>query len=97
VVATLKGALLPDDGSLAMTFTSSEQVLAYLGSRVVGPIWRDPVCGDSKCEQPWEFPSFGRCGPRRWLPLAQPCQGLCFPLGCWAAAAAAQLLGEPAC
>lgn len=60
MVATLKAALLPDSGSTSMSFTSGDQVLAYLGEKVVRPVWRDPVCGDGKCEYPWEFPAWGR-------------------------------------
>jgi hypothetical protein len=40
------------------------QVLAYLGNRVVRPVWTDPVCGDGRCEAPWEFPAWGPFGCR---------------------------------
>ncbi|KAG2494616.1 hypothetical protein HYH03_007135 [Edaphochlamys debaryana] len=62
VVETLKAAFMPDDGSTTMTFRSEDEVLDYLGSKVLLPIWKDPVCGDSNCEWPWEFPAWGRFG-----------------------------------
>jgi hypothetical protein len=36
--------------------------LAYIGETIVQPIWKDPVCGDGKCQYPWEFPAFGTFG-----------------------------------
>ncbi|GFR48750.1 hypothetical protein Agub_g10708 [Astrephomene gubernaculifera] len=62
VVETLKKAFMPDDGSTTMTFRNEDEVLEYLGQKVLLPIWKDPVCGDSNCEWPWEFPSWGRFG-----------------------------------
>jgi hypothetical protein len=41
---------------------SEDQVLAYLGNQIIQPVWKDPVCGDSKCEAPWEFPAWGPFG-----------------------------------
>ncbi|KAL6750531.1 hypothetical protein V8C86DRAFT_2809369 [Haematococcus lacustris] len=62
VVKTLKKAFLPDDGSTTMTFADEDAVLNYIGSKVILPIWKDPVCGDGSCEYPWEFPAWGRFG-----------------------------------
>ncbi|KXZ48315.1 hypothetical protein GPECTOR_29g9 [Gonium pectorale] len=62
VVATLKKAFMPEDGSTSMTFRNEDEVLQYLGQKVLLPIWKDPVCGDGNCEWPWEFPSWGRFG-----------------------------------
>lgn len=62
VVATLKAALLPDGSTNTMTFSSEDQVLAYLGNQIIQPIWKDPICGDNKCEAPWEFPAWGPFG-----------------------------------
>jgi hypothetical protein len=31
-------------------------------SGLMGSIWSDPVCGDGKCEIPFEFPTYGRFG-----------------------------------
>ncbi|KAF6259437.1 hypothetical protein COO60DRAFT_1688690 [Scenedesmus sp. NREL 46B-D3] len=28
----------------------------------IKPIWKDPVCGNNKCEAPWEFPAWGPFG-----------------------------------
>lgn len=64
VVKTLKKALLPEDGSTTMTFHSEDDVLAYIGEKIILPIWKDPVCGDGDCEWPWEFPAYGRFGCR---------------------------------
>lgn len=62
MVSTLKKQFAPDDGSTTMTFSSEDQVLEYLGSKVLLPIWQDPVCGDGQCEFPWEYPAWGRFG-----------------------------------
>lgn len=59
VHSTLSGALAPPDGPLA----SADDVYDWL-ARVVGSVWRDPVCGDSLCETPFEFASYGRFGCR---------------------------------
>lgn len=64
VVETLKQSFMPDDGSTTMTFQSEDDVLKYLGTKVLLPIWKDPVCGDGNCEYPWEFPVWGRFGCR---------------------------------
>ncbi|KAG2441285.1 hypothetical protein HYH02_010124 [Chlamydomonas schloesseri] len=64
VVETMKKLFLPEDGSTTMTFRNEDEVLEYLGSKVLLPIWKDPVCGDGNCEWPWEFPSWGRFGCR---------------------------------
>lgn len=44
-MSTLRNALM-EDGRLSMTFNSEEEVLAYLGTKVLLPTWKDPVCGD---------------------------------------------------
>eukprot|EP00798_Chlamydomonas_sp_ICE-L_P009098 gene9098-16223_t len=63
VVQTLKEAFMPPGISgTSMTFQTEEDVLNYLGSQVLAPIWKDPICGDNKCEWPWEFPAWGRFG-----------------------------------
>jgi hypothetical protein len=64
VVATLKGALLDDPTANKLTFSSPDQVLAYIGNRAVAPVFTDPVCGDGRCEAPWEFPAWGPFGCR---------------------------------
>ena len=45
------------------------QVLDYIENRLVAPFWQDPVCGDGACDEPFEFPAFGRFGCRRGAPL----------------------------
>eukprot|EP00775_Hariotina_reticulata_P008222 gene8221-8414_t len=62
VVTTLKTVLQPDAATTTMTFSSEDQVLAYLGNTIIKPSWKDPVCGNSKCEAPWEFPAWGPFG-----------------------------------
>uniref|UniRef100_A0A7S0S4K2 Uncharacterized protein n=1 Tax=Chlamydomonas leiostraca TaxID=1034604 RepID=A0A7S0S4K2_9CHLO len=64
VVQTLKKAFMPDNGATTMTFKNEDEVLNYLGTKVLLPIWKDPVCGDGNCEWPWEFPAWGRFGCR---------------------------------
>jgi hypothetical protein len=63
-VATLRRALLDDPSSNSLTFSSEDQVLAYIGNRAVRPVFTDPVCGDGQCEAPWEFPAWGPFGCR---------------------------------
>ncbi|KAF5841058.1 hypothetical protein DUNSADRAFT_14616 [Dunaliella salina] len=55
VVQTLKKAFLPEDGSTSMTFRSGDELLDYLGTKVLLPIWQDPVCGDGTCQQPYNL------------------------------------------
>ncbi|GAB4818341.1 hypothetical protein N2152v2_005387 [Parachlorella kessleri] len=78
VVSTLRSLLLPEAGvqytstsstdsgdpTTATTFYSNDEVLNYIEKRLVTPIWRDPQCGDSICDDPFEFPAFGRFGCR---------------------------------
>ncbi|KAK9804279.1 hypothetical protein WJX72_004431 [[Myrmecia] bisecta] len=61
VVSTLRNALMPDGGMTA-TFQSDDDVLSYIGLKALLPTWKDPVCGDGRCEFPWEFPAWGRFG-----------------------------------
>lgn len=35
-------------------------MLQYIGSKILLPIWSDPLCGDGQCEYPWEYPAWGR-------------------------------------
>lgn len=64
MVAALKDALLPDGRATTARFSSEDQVLAFLGNKVLTPSWTDPVCGDGSCEGPWEFPAWGPFGCR---------------------------------
>ena len=50
------------DGGMTTTFSSNDEVLAYIGDKILTPTWADPVCGDGNCEYPWEFPAWGRFG-----------------------------------
>lgn len=45
VVSTLRNALMVD-GQLSMTFNNEDEVLAYIGNKILLPTWQDPVCGD---------------------------------------------------
>ena len=49
-------------GGMTTTFSSNDEVLAYIGNQILKPTWVDPVCGDGNCEYPWEFPAWGRFG-----------------------------------
>mmetsp|Transcript_34844 Transcript_34844/g.82663 ORF Transcript_34844/g.82663 Transcript_34844/m.82663 type:complete len:170 (-) Transcript_34844:152-661(-) len=66
VVRTLKEVMMPrdDDGNLLSkaTFKDQNAVLGHLWNNILEPTWKDPVCGDQKCEYPWEFPAYGRFG-----------------------------------
>eukprot|EP00210_Caulerpa_lentillifera_P002091 g2006.t1 len=61
VVSSLRDAIVPGQ-TLTSTFKSNDALLDYIGRKLVLPVWVDPVCGDGKCQWPWEFPSFGRFG-----------------------------------
>ena len=65
VVQTLKDAFMPtgSKGS-TVTFKSENDVLNYIGTQILLPIWKDPICGDGNCEWPWEFPAWGPFGCR---------------------------------
>ena len=54
VVATLRNALMVD-GQLSMTFNNEEEVLAYLGNKILLPTWQDPVCGDGALPVHWRL------------------------------------------
>ena len=41
-------------------FYSTEDVYEWLADKVT-TIWTDPVCGNNKCEMPYEFPAYHRC------------------------------------
>lgn len=62
VVATLRALVAPSPPATGLRFSSEREVLAFVGNRLLAPIWVDPVCGDGKCEAPWEFPAWGRFG-----------------------------------
>ena len=47
---------------MTATFSSGDEVLAYIGEKILTPTWVDPVCGDGNCEYPWEFPAYGPFG-----------------------------------
>lgn len=47
------------DGGMTTTFASNDEVLAYIGDKILTPTWVDPVCGDGNCEYPWEISSLG--------------------------------------
>jgi hypothetical protein len=48
VVSTLRSALMVDS-QLSMTFNNEDEVLAYLGNKILLPTWKDPICGDGAC------------------------------------------------
>jgi hypothetical protein len=64
VVQSLRDAILGPGQPSKLTFSNEKEVLAFLGNRIINPIWKDPVCGDNKCEWPWEFPAYGPFGCR---------------------------------
>ena len=45
------------------TVTSAAEILPWL-RRIADEQWKDPACGDGKCQAPFEFPSYSRFGCR---------------------------------
>jgi hypothetical protein len=45
------------------TFSSATEISTWLRT-IADEHWSDPACGDGKCEQPFEFPSYSRFGCR---------------------------------
>jgi hypothetical protein len=43
------------------SMSSIDEVTGWL-SGILSTVWTDPVCGDGKCELPFEFPTYGRFG-----------------------------------
>ena len=66
-------------------------LLRRIEEQLVTPFWRDPQCGDGTCEQPFEFPAWGRFGCRRAVPswLLRCKRRGCPRAGCCAALAQA--------
>jgi hypothetical protein len=56
VVSTLRNALMVD-GQLSMTFSNEDEVLAYIGNKILLPTWQDPVCGDGAFPHAAAFPA----------------------------------------
>lgn len=59
VHATIKDTIVPSDPVM----TSSSDILNWLRG-TLERVWKDPVCGDGLCEEPFEFASYGRFGCR---------------------------------
>jgi len=64
VVSSVRSAFVPaaEEGSLKRMSDSTE-VLDWLVD-AVEPIWQSTVCGDGDCNEPYEFPAYGRFGCR---------------------------------
>lgn len=62
-------------------FYSTEDVYEWLTDRVT-TIWTDPICGNGKCEMPYEFPSYHRCASLLHLlpPMLPPTPPSALPL-----------------
>ena len=52
-------AISPDK----FTMTGTEEVYDWI-EKVVTDHWTDPMCGDQICDEPFEYPSYGRFGCR---------------------------------
>ena len=50
--------VLPDE------FSDFEIPLTWVKFYITDRYWKDPVCGDGVCEEPYEFPAYGRFGCR---------------------------------
>lgn len=47
----------------SMSYQSKSDVYDWINN-LLTTIWADPVCGDGLCEEPFEYPSYGRFGCR---------------------------------
>mmetsp|Transcript_10216 Transcript_10216/g.33452 ORF Transcript_10216/g.33452 Transcript_10216/m.33452 type:complete len:1592 (+) Transcript_10216:74-4849(+) len=65
VTHTLGAQLLPGGAGEDTQFelASKDEVYDWLEG-IISSVWLDPVCGDGVCEEPFEFPSYGRFGCR---------------------------------
>ncbi|CAI5484977.1 unnamed protein product, partial [Closterium sp. Yama58-4] len=43
-------------------FAGAADFYAWLNNSIIENFWQDPPCGDGLCDQPLEFPAFGRFG-----------------------------------
>ncbi|CAI7737974.1 unnamed protein product [Closterium sp. NIES-54] len=43
-------------------FAGATDLYSWLNSSIIEKFWQDPPCGDGLCDQPLEFPAFGRFG-----------------------------------
>ncbi|KAF5832196.1 hypothetical protein DUNSADRAFT_12003 [Dunaliella salina] len=59
VFQTLEDVLVPEGDSVA----STADVYGWLKG-VLKDVWKDPLCGDGLCEEPFEYPSYSRYGCR---------------------------------
>ena len=65
VVSSVRRAVVPldDDGSPKTTMQQPTEILDWLVETAF-PVWVDEVCGDGTCNEPFEFPAYGRFGCR---------------------------------
>ncbi|GJP56726.1 hypothetical protein CLOM_g15778 [Closterium sp. NIES-68] len=43
-------------------FAGASDFYGWLNGSIIQQFWQDPPCGDGLCDQPFEFPAFGRFG-----------------------------------
>ncbi|CAI5983999.1 unnamed protein product, partial [Closterium sp. NIES-65] len=43
-------------------FAGAGEFYSWLNNSIIQQFWQDPPCGDGTCDQPFEFPAFGRFG-----------------------------------
>ena len=65
VVSSVRQAMIPlnDDGSPKTTMQQPTEILEWLVQTTM-PVWVDETCGDGTCNEPFEFPAYGRFGCR---------------------------------
>jgi hypothetical protein len=61
VYSTIKSSFV--DTFEYTTITAAAEVLPWL-RKIADNHWKDPSCGDGKCQAPFEFPSYSRFGCR---------------------------------
>jgi len=65
VVSSVRRAVVPldGDGFPVTSMANPTQILDWLVETAF-PVWVDEVCGDGTCNEPFEFPAYGRFGCR---------------------------------
>ena len=65
VVSSVRRAVVPldGDGYAVTSMANPAQILDWLVETAF-PVWVDEVCGDGTCNEPFEFPAYGRFGCR---------------------------------
>ena len=65
VVSSVRNSFVPhdDDGLPLGRMTEPTEILDWLVDAAL-PVWVNELCGDGTCNEPFEFPAYGRFGCR---------------------------------